>query len=924
MMNRMVPAVIERASMVVSMNPLDPNPQAQAVEVGTPLRDLAPATQSPLMLRVNGQWLLRADWWRPVLPGDVIEWHVLPMGGGNGSRTLLQAVIVVAALVYGYYTGDYAGAFRYASAALALTNALIPIQQPKLGTPQSPGAVYNVSTAANQARLNQPIPVIYGRMLTFPDYAAQPYVEYDTHNNQFFYAVYCIGQGNYNVERLQIENTQINYYQDVQYEILPPGVQPTIAQANVVTSHEVLGQTMLTAQPIGGFAATAPQFFASAIGIDLVFPKGLGYADTSGNLLALSAQFRLEARPINDFGVATSDWYVLASETITAAQTTPLRISRKYTLPTGSITAFDGAFGIGGIGARVLVRITRLDTINTYYTALHDMTWAGLRAYLTAPAPLAPSATHMALRIRATEQLSGMSQRRVSGIWRRKVRTWAAGVWGPEVETRNPMWARLDKLTNAVYGDGLPDARIDLQSHADLAAVYDARQDHFDILFDSKITSIDADRTICMAGRAVPFQRAGVCTVVRDQLQTLPVTAFTSRDIVPGSMSIGYALATEVTADAVIIEYFDNHTWIWTEIKCNAPGVTTPVNAVRQRVMGITGATHAQREGLYMAAQNVYRRKFPKFTTEMQGLLPAYGAAALFHPAMPGWGQTGDVAFWNPATLTMGLTEPAAFTSGAQHFVSLLRDDGSVTPAIAVTPGPTANDLVLASAPLLADGVTLMTLVLDDANRERPKFVFGAQGQHRIMVRVLGIRKAGRGKDGAQSIEISTVAEDVRVHAVDNALLPGPGVIQDSVDTATVALGAPFSTIVNIDAISNAALSSSVGVKVSGLDPNAIYLLDMPVGAGRFTGWSFVSNDYESHVASPPNAWGNLFQVTRDDSSTASFGVVQGYPDGPSAQAAFAGGSVTGSTSYTFWISDIRPADNRGGLSIRITKQLSY
>lgn len=771
-------AVALAAAMVVHNNPLVPPLAGLPAPVGTPLRELAPATAMPLMLRVNGQWLMRADWWRPVLPGDVIEWHVLPMGGnGNGSRQILT---IIAIIVISYFVpvagaaldlgtaGTAALGAGLTIAASALINALIPIQQPSVGSTQSPGSVYNVNTAANQARLAQPIPVIYGRMLTFPDFAAQPYAEY-TNNDQYFFAVYCIGQGNFETERLQIDDTPLSHFQDVQYEILPPGALPTLALANVVSAPEVAGQTLLSGKRVGGFAACGPKFSAAKIGIDLVFPKGLGLANSSGNIGNLSVTVQADARYVDDFGVATGNWFALGYETTTRATSTPQRISLRYTLATPG---------------RVEVRMTRVDVLNPSNNALHDVAWAGLRAYLSGTAALSNTASHLAIKIRASEQLSGLSQRKISGIWRRKVRTWSAGGgWGPEVTTRNPMWARLDKLTNTVYGDGLADSRIDLVTHAALAAVYETRQDRFDILFDAKVTSIDADRTICMAGRAVPFQRAGVCTIARDQLQTLPVTAFTSRNILPGSMSMRYALATEVTADAVIIEYFDNRSWDWREVLCKAPGVTSPVNAVRQRMMGVTGAKHAEREGLYLAAQNVYRRKFPRFSTEMQGLLPAYGSAVMFAPALPGWGQAGDVAYWDPVSLTMGCTEPLAFTTGAQHYVSVLRDDGSVTPAIAVTAGPTAYDLVLANAPRLVDDVTTMALVLDDATRERPKYVFGASGQHRIIVRVLGIGKKGRGKDGAPTIEISSVAEDVRVHAVDNALLPGPGEIQDPVST---------------------------------------------------------------------------------------------------------------------------------------------
>lgn len=39
-------------------------------------------------------------------------------------------------------------------------------------------------------------PVIYGRHKIYPDYAAQPYIEYRD-NNQYFHCVYCVGQGAY-------------------------------------------------------------------------------------------------------------------------------------------------------------------------------------------------------------------------------------------------------------------------------------------------------------------------------------------------------------------------------------------------------------------------------------------------------------------------------------------------------------------------------------------------------------------------------------------------------------------------------------------------------------------------------------------------------------------------------------------------------
>ena len=57
---------------------------------------------------------------------------------------------------------------------------------------QSP--TYSLQAQGNQARLGNPIPVIYGRHLIYPDFASQPYYKY-IDNEQFVYQLHCLGQG---------------------------------------------------------------------------------------------------------------------------------------------------------------------------------------------------------------------------------------------------------------------------------------------------------------------------------------------------------------------------------------------------------------------------------------------------------------------------------------------------------------------------------------------------------------------------------------------------------------------------------------------------------------------------------------------------------------------------------------------------------
>ncbi len=758
-------------------------PLQKAIAPGALIRDLVPESRLPWVCVINGVPMKR-DYWmqRKVYPGDVIDLHVVVQGGKGGSKSILAMVAMIAiAWAAPYLTTALLGINGAAAIGTlgvslvtsgitllgsALVNAMVspggsgPTNQ---GTTQQ-SSTYNVALSGNQARLGGPIPVGYGRMLQYPDFAAQPYMEYveseANEGDQFYYALFCIGHGNYNIERVSIEDTDINNFADVQYRILPPGTAPTMVHPAVVSAPEVSGQTMLFEQYIGAFSACGPKRRANRVDIDVVC-QGLGVADSGGNFSNKTIDFRVEYREIDDWGLSSTPWLVMGTPSVTAATSSQVRRTFSFNLSQP---------------ARVQVRVVRTSEFDDSNTVLNEMMWVGLRSYLDNPAPLCATATHMEVKIRASEQLSGMSQRKISVIRRRLLRTWAPETgWGPEVETRSIAWALADKWTNPVYGDGLPDNRCDLQTLHELDQVWAARQDRLDIIFDTKTDSLSADQVMASAGRATVFRRNGVRTIARDAQNDLPVTAHTSRTILPGSTSIKYIQVTEETADGVIVEYFDNRAWDWLEVDCPAPGVTEMANPVRVQMPGITGKTHAEREGLYQAAANVYRRKYPTWQTEMQGALATFGAPVVFAPALQSYAQSGDVAFYDEATRVAGLTEPVQWTGAATHRIRVMRPDGSVTDPIACTPGPTQFDVTLAEPLDFA-------MRLNDAGTERPRYVFGPDDVHSLIVKLLAVTPQGRNEDGAPIYTLSSVIEDNRVHAVDNHLLPAPGEIQDPVD----------------------------------------------------------------------------------------------------------------------------------------------
>jgi len=730
-----------------------------AVPVGVPISSLAPKTSGILVCRVNGEWLLRESWESLTQPGDVIEWHDVPQ-----DRDTLRGVLQIAVAIAGSFIGGIPG-FLFALAGSTAINLLLPPSAPEaIPRPQATGDAFSTSVVGNEARLDQPIWKICGQREITPPYASQPYFEYrpragdsdadpDLDNDQYFLALFAVGIGNHDVVA-KIGNTPITRFADVvRATYLPPGTLPTEVLANATTAVEVSSATLESGRFVGGYAACAARRTCTAIGVDVSAVRGLG------KTAALTVTWRVEYREINDFGQVLGPWTTLANETRTAFTATPQRWSDKYTLPSP---------------ARVEVRLVRTDVQDTDPSALHEIAWIGLRAYLAEPARLNPDTAHFEVVMRASSQLSQSASRDLRLICKAYCRTLAADLtWNAEEHTRNWVWWVLDLLTSSTWGMDKPDSRIDLQSFYDLAVQADARQDRFDYVFDSTVNGWDAAQLIARAGRSRIFRRNGLISIARDEFVDAPVTAFTPRNCQPG-ISISERLRSRNAPDGIIVEYQDHRTNEWTEIHCPMPGVelSDMANPVHKRLEGIVGAKHAEREGLYEAADLAYRTRVASWTTEMQGMLPAYMSPVALVPDQVGYAQSGDVVEYDSGSLVMGLSEVPNWDAG-DLYITFIKDDGLLTDPQRVTPGPTEYDVTLSTAPGF-------TLVLDDGTRERPKFLLGPLLGSRELVKVQSITDGGDA-DGAQLFSITGVIDDERVHLADNALLPGPGEIQDPV-----------------------------------------------------------------------------------------------------------------------------------------------
>lgn len=721
------------------------------------IKDTMPAGGGVRLCRVDGGpgYVSREHWGCALRAGSIVEWIDYP-GDADGVAEGLQWVVAIVAAIYGYY-----GPLISVIATNVIQIAAGQGSAAQVQSDKDASSTYSTTISGNQARLYNVIPKICGRHQTFPPFAGTPYNEYDDNNEQYIYAVLTLGIGNHTIERTLIDDTDINQFQDVlTCTYLPPGTLPTIARANVITSPEVAGQDLLPSLRVGGYSACGPKQVAEAVGIDIMMPRGGGIQDaSSGDLSGLEVSWRVDVCALNEFGVRISPYVTLATETRTVADREPQRWTYTYELDPP---------------IRPMIRIQRLSGKSSNNLHLNDLVWAGMRAYLEGAAPLNPDAAHFEVIMRSSKQLSGTSQNRISVIANALVRqVMPDGTFGAEIASRNPADWFADLATSTTWGEGLDVSEVDMATIATLRQTWEDRQDRFDYVFDTSLDAENAYQVIAGAGRARSFRRGGVRTLARDQLVTLPRTAFTTRNCEPGSMVFMEEFPQLDMPDGVIIEYWDKSAWNYgLPIECPCPGVTSMVNPVRMRKVGITGRIHATREGIYEAAKIAYRRQSVQATTEMQGTLPAFLTAVRWQSELTRW-KSGDVVEWDAGTRTMRLTEPPTFGMFPPSIV-LIDDQGFPSEPIAVIPGATPYEVVLETDPTFTPST-------DSGFRERTKYMLGVMADDELLVKMSAIGDGGQ-KDGAQLFDISAFVDDARIHTADNHLLPAPGEIQDPID----------------------------------------------------------------------------------------------------------------------------------------------
>lgn len=703
------------ALVTISSSPLAPSAAVRQHRLRKPAtvqqlvkRYRVGANGLPFVCQINGEYYGRDEWpLRTVVAGDHVVFRSVVQGGGgsNPLSLVMQAVMAVATGGGSIWAqlGTFALNMVKGMVMNALLNMLLPAPKPPAAATSramaSPSPTYTLQAQGNSARLGQPIPVLYGRHQIYPDYGADPYGEFRD-NEQDLFQLFVVSQGHVAIEQLRIEDTVITgtlgadgYYRSdspfagVVWQIVPPGGTVTLFPSNVTTSGEVAGQKAEKDVTIGPFSVNEPGSVIDRIGYDVVCPKGLYYFRDDGSMDPRAASFTVDAQQIDDYGNPVGAWTQIGVHSVNKASNTAQRFSYTIAVSPG----------------RYRVRFTRTNDEEDSTRGTSDLHWSGLRGYHPGNQAYG-DVTMLALQLRAGNQISEQSARRINVIGQRYLRTWHPDTgWSvAPTATRNPAWAIAD-MARAQYGGRQPDSRIELDSLYELSHVWAARGDEYNAVHDTKGTLWEALTMCARVGRAAPYTQYSKLFIVRDAPSSMPSMLFSDRNIVRGSMRVRYIVHSSETVDAVECDYLDDTTWSEQRVlaKLSDSDAEQPAKV---KLFGATKRLQVWREGMHMAGSNRYRRAVITLTTGQEGLIPRPGALCGIQHHRPKWGQSGgDLVGFTGANVDGGidaggvltLERPVRFLDATPHFVAFRGRKGELRGPFQVAAGVDDHHLVL-------------------------------------------------------------------------------------------------------------------------------------------------------------------------------------------------------------------------------------
>ncbi|BDM64533.1 hypothetical protein NFHSH190041_19850 [Shewanella sp. NFH-SH190041] len=375
---------------------------------------------------------------------------------------------------------------------------------------------------------------------------------------------------------------------------------------------------------VGDFLAAPLDAEPLDIGLDFVWPRGLGEMDKNGNIIGRSSEWQVRVRLAD-----SAEPYRYHNFVLTKADNTPQRatywLSKEMNLPAGRYE----------IGCR---RVTPF----TDSTRIFDQVqWMGLKSLIQREYTN-PHETIITLKIKATNALSQQANQQYWCDATRILPVRQHDGTFREQATRSIADAVIDACRDQVYGAGLNDEGIDFDTLPAYRDKWQQRGDTCDGIFDSATGFWDALGQILQTGRAYPRLDFGSVSMWRDEPRQALCKPYSPVNMLSDSFSADISLVEQGDYDSVEVEWFNPKSRKSETVLCKLPG-HDGYNPKSLKLRFVTSEKQARAEGMFAAACQAYRRTNIEFSTDIDGWESNYGdLVPVSHDAVC-WGQSGQI-----------------------------------------------------------------------------------------------------------------------------------------------------------------------------------------------------------------------------------------------------------------------------------------
>ena len=459
-------------------------------------------------------------YWHRIKPraGQRIVLTIVPGDGNTLKMALIIAVVAVALIAAPYLTPAFMGAGGVTAVGAALSiggmlavNALIPPTQPKVAGGDTSPTSYSLTGGSNRARLWQPIPRVLGRHRMAPDLAA-PWVTDVEGDKAYLCGLLSFGYGPLEVSDIRIGETPLTSYDGVQTQFVagwPDEVADFSLYPNVIVP---LAVSTRLSKSIGWVSRTTSPDTDLAV-VELALPSGGFRAGSDpGERVGIAVNFEIDIQPV---GGTRTRW---GNHRIDAKTTTTKRSTIRIPF-------------VGRGQYAIFIRRTTDDADpDDERQRIDESWWIALRSHRNEVPIKKTGLCLLAIRIKATEQLNNTIDN-LTGI------AHSIG-WEWNYESNNwdmrPMNKPHGLFRLILQGNGqrqpVDDANIDFPTLEAWGAYCWEKGLTCNTVLDQGISTWEALRLVCAAGRAAPTCSTGVWSVVVDWPRPFAVQQFTPRN----------------------------------------------------------------------------------------------------------------------------------------------------------------------------------------------------------------------------------------------------------------------------------------------------------------------------------------------------------------------------------------------------------